>query len=193
MLVLSTDNPHKLKEIREILGADEILSKSQYGAPEGEIVEDAPTLEGNAKIKVAAIPLKDPGDIIIGDDTGLFVDALDGRPGVHTARFAGEGATDGENRARLLEELQGVEDRRAHFKTVIAIAHGGGIHFVTGICRGTIATEERGERGFGYDSLFIPEGYDKTFAELPAQVKNTISHRARAMGELKSYLEERGE
>ena len=125
-------------------------------------------------------------DGVFADDTGLEIDALDGKPGVYTARWAGEPAA---NRRKALQELTDKPNRAAQFRTVVTLIDQTGIRQVDGIVRGRIATEERGDGGFGYDPVFIPEGYDKTFAELPAEIKNTISHRARAMSELKKLLQ----
>ena len=147
--------------------------------------ETAPTLEGNAIIKAVEVA-NFTGQWAIADDTGLLVDALGGEPGVRSARFAGEHATDAENRALLLSRMQGVVDRTARFRTVIALMHKGGeMHILRGECEGTIAAAERGGNGFGYDSVFVPsEGDGRTFAEMSPEEKDAISHRARALSGL---------
>jgi XTP/dITP diphosphohydrolase len=130
----------------------------------------------------------------LSDDTGLEVDALDGRPGVYSARYAGKNATYQDNVDKLLEELAGVEvkDRGAQFRTVVALVMGDQTHTFEGVCRGRILTEPLGEEGFGYDPVFQPEGYEQTFAELDAEIKNEISHRGRAMDQFINWLRERG-
>lgn len=177
-IILSTDNEHKLKEIRELVeGKFRVLSKTEAGYGDIHPVEDGDTLEANALIKIK--PLE--GEIVIGDDTGLFVHALKGRPGVYSARYAGEEGNDEKNREKLLREMEGIADRSAYFKTVIAVKRGEDTYTVEGICPGKISRSPRGEAGFGYDPLFIPEGYDKTFAEMTDEEKNAVSHRGRAL------------
>lgn len=200
-LVFASNNAHKLDEVRAMMPAGiEVLSLRDISF-EAEIEETGTTLEENSKIKAATVAafigerLKVKGERIDGvfaDDTGLEIDALDGRPGVYTARWAGEPAA---NRKKALAELKDKNDRSAQFRTVITLIKPSAISLqhsdiqVSGIVRGRIATEEYGEGGFGYDPIFIPEGYDKTFGELPAEVKNGISHRARAMQELVKIVE----
>ncbi|MCB2224582.1 MAG: RdgB/HAM1 family non-canonical purine NTP pyrophosphatase [Actinobacteria bacterium] len=153
-----------------------------------DVPETGATLEENALLKAAAV-VEATGHAAIADDTGLEVDALDGRPGVHTARFAGPDATYAENRARMLAELEGVADRAARFRTVVALACPGGVTVtVEGVLEGSIATSERGEHGFGYDPIFEVGG--RTLAEIPETEKNRISHRARALGALATLLAE---
>lgn len=177
-IILSTDNAHKLKEIRELVdGKFRVLTKTEAGYGDIHPVEDGDTLEVNAMKKIE--PLE--GEIVIGDDTGLFVSALQGRPGVYSARYAGEEGNDEKNREKLLREMEGKIDRSAYFKTVIAVKRGDEIYTVEGICPGHITESPRGEGGFGYDPLFIPEGYDKTFAEMADAEKNAVSHRGRAL------------
>lgn len=177
-IILSTDNAHKLKEIRELVdGKFHVLTKTEAGYGDIHPVEDGDTLEANAMKKIE--PLE--GEIVIGDDTGLFVNALLGRPGVYSARYAGEEGNDKKNREKLLREMEGKIDRSAYFKTVIAVKRGDEIYTVEGICPGHITQSPRGEGGFGYDPLFIPEGYDKTFAEMTDAEKNAVSHRGRAL------------
>ncbi|MFM2076853.1 MAG: hypothetical protein RJA49_743, partial [Actinomycetota bacterium] len=154
-------------------------------------VEDAGTLEGNARLKAAAICAA-TGMAAVSDDTGLFVDALDGAPGVDTAYYAGPDATYAENRAKLLAALAGVADRRCRFRTVVMVVWPDGTELaVDGVCEGAIATEERGERGFGFDPLFIPDDGDgRTFSEMSEAEKNTMSHRGRAFHALVQALSE---
>ena len=176
---------HKLDEVRRIIPSNiEVLSLSDIGF-EAEIEETGTTLEENSAIKAEAVYqwILDHGhcslDGVFADDTGLEIDALGGKPGVYTARWAGEPAA---NRKKALSELQGKTDRGAQFRTVITLIKVNGERLaVSGIVRGRIAEEEYGNGGFGYDPVFIPEGYDKTFGELPAEIKNSISHRARAL------------
>ncbi len=191
-IVLATRNPGKVYEMRTVLSGlpVELVSAADMdGAP--VVVEDAETLEENAAMKARA--LHDHTEMAsLADDTGLEVRALDGRPGVRSARYAGELADDAANRRRLLRELADATDREARFRTVIAfVDRQGGIHYFEGMCSGTIISEERGGGGFGYDSIFMPEGMDRTFAELPADEKNAISHRGRALRQLTAYLRER--
>lgn len=189
-LVFATNNAHKLDEIRNILaGRYEILSLADIDC-HGDIPETADTLEGNALIKAHFVS-DHYGYDCFADDTGLEVRALGGRPGVHTARYAYPDRHDPEaNTARLLNELEGKSDRQAQFRTAIAYIHQGQEHVFEGIVRGTIATEKRGDQGFGYDPVFIPEGYGLTFAQLGTDIKNTISHRARAVMALCQFLAE---
>lgn len=191
-LILSTGNPHKVKEIKDILKdlPIEVLSKDEVGLESFEIEEDGDTLEENAIKKAKALKEMVNG-MVIADDTGLFVDYLNGQPGVNSARYSGPDANSERNREKLLRELEGVpmDKRSAVFKTVIALAtEDGEIRTVIGECKGHISFELRGDSGFGYDPLFIVDGYDKTFAELGDDIKNTISHRARALDRLKNEL-----
>ena len=198
-LVFASNNDHKLSEVRQIMPPSvEVLSLRDIGF-EAEIDETGSTLEANSRIKAETVSDWISGkrsslsdiDGVFADDTGLEIDALRGAPGVYTARWAGEPAA---NRAKALRELDGNENRGCQFRTVITLirfsADGGqpSVSQVEGVVRGRIATAEYGEGGFGYDPLFIPEGYDRTFAELPASVKNSISHRARALKELVKLL-----
>jgi XTP/dITP diphosphohydrolase len=191
-LILSTGNPDKIREIKHILKdlPIDVLSKEDLELENFEVKEDGKTLEENAIKKATALREKTRG-IVIADDTGLFVDYLKGAPGVYSSRYAGENATYKENNIKLLEELKGVplEKREAYFKTIIAlITENGDIRTLAGECRGTIGFEPKGDKGFGYDPLFIVDGYDKTFAELGEEIKNKISHRAKALGELKREI-----
>ena len=195
-LVFASNNAHKLSEVRAIMPAGvEILSLHEVGF-ESEIEENGTTLEQNSAIKAEAVYQWINDQMVNGqmvnvfgvfaDDTGLEIDALGGKPGVYTARWAGEPAA---NRKKALAELADKEDRSAQFRTVITLIKMSGERIVvSGIVRGRIAEEEYGEGGFGYDPVFIPEGYDKTFGELPAEIKNHISHRARALQALVKAL-----
>lgn len=192
-LVFATNNPHKLEEIRAILGSKlEILSLADIGC-NADIPETAETLEGNALIKAHYVYDNYKLDCF-ADDTGLEVDALHGLPGVHTARYAYPDRHDPEaNMIKLLEALRENNDRNARFRTVIALIEKGKEHLFEGVVEGVIAREKSGTQGFGYDPVFIPEGNSKTFAELGEDIKNTISHRARAVQKLAEYLASRHE
>ena len=219
-LVFASNNKHKLEEVRAMMPAGiEVLSLKDIGF-EAEIEETGETLEENSAIKARAVAdfindgmsatasLNDGMmiDGVFADDTGLEIDALGGKPGVYTARwYLMNDANDGmsaakplndemmifkANRAKALRELEGKADRGAQFRTVITLIKGSESIQVEGVVRGEIAKEEYGEGGFGYDPVFIPEGYDKTFGELPAEVKNSISHRARALAALVQVLQQ---
>lgn len=178
-LVCATANPHKVAEIAGILrGLVDLLPRP---ADVPDVVEDAGTLAGNARLKAAAICAA-TGLPAVADDTGLFVDALDGEPGVETAYYAGPQATYAENRAKMLQVLQSVDNRRASFRTIVMVVYPDGSELqVEGVCPGSIATEERGDRGFGFDPLFIPDDGDgRTFSLMTDDEKNAISHRGRA-------------
>lgn len=153
-----------------------------------EIAETAATIEGNALLKAKAIAGKFDTNCF-ADDSGLLVDALNGAPGVYSARYAGEQKNDRDNIDKLLRELQGQENRKAHFKTVMALVLNGKEYLFEGIVNGTIITELRGSNGFGYDPVFMPDGYSKTFAEMSLEEKNTISHRKIALKKLLDFLE----
>ena len=192
-LVFATNNPHKLEEIRAILGSKlEILSLADIGC-DADIPETAETLEGNALIKAHYVYDNYKLDCF-ADDTGLEVDALHGLPGVHTARYAYPDRHDPEaNMIKLLEALRENNDRNARFRTVIALIKKGKEHLFEGVVEGVIAREKSGTQGFGYDPVFIPEGNSNTVAELGEDIKNTISHRARAVQKLAEYLASRHE
>lgn len=194
-IVLASRNKHKIKELRSTLAPLGIKLKSSDDFPElEEVVEDKSTLEGNA-LKKARYFYNETGLPALSDDTGLEVDALDGRPGVYSARYAGESATYQDNTDKLLDELSGVnmENRSAQFRTVAALVTDDETYTFEGICRGTILKEERGDKGFGYDPVFRPEGYEQTFAELDAEIKNKISHRGKAIEKLKDFLNKKGD
>ncbi len=191
-LVLSTGNIHKVEEIKKILEdlPLEVVSMNDLGLAEIEIEENGKTLEENA-IKKAISLAEKLENIVIADDSGLFVEYLNEEPGVHSARYSGTNATDEKNNIKLLYRLDGVpmEKRRALFKTVIAlVTEKKDIITVTGECRGYIGFEPKGKGGFGYDPLFVVEGYDRTFAELGEEIKNKISHRAKALEKLKEEI-----
>ena len=186
-LVFATHNAHKVDEVRAILPASvELVGPAALGCHD-EIPETGETLRDNALQKVQYIHDRFGVDCF-ADDTGLEVEALDGAPGVYSARYAGEPADFAKNRAKLLSALAGISNRRAQFRTVVSLILNDKTYFFEGIVTGRIIAEERGVGGFGYDSVFVPDGYDKTFAELPAAVKNSISHRARAMEQLNNFL-----
>lgn len=191
-LILSTGNPHKVVEIKDILKElpIEVLSKDDLGFKEFDVEEDGKTLEENAIKKAKELKKKVEG-MVMADDTGLFVDYLGEEPGIKSARYSGPTATDEKNRIKLLHELEGVpmEKRNATFKTVIAlITEDHRTITVYGQCKGYIGFEEKGDSGFGYDPIFIIEGYGKTFAELGEDIKNKISHRAKALDNLKNEI-----
>ncbi len=187
-LVFATNNQHKLDEVRQITApyGIEIVSLADIHCEE-EIPETAETLEGNAWQKAHFVQ-ENYGMDCFADDTGLEVEVLDNAPGVYSARYAGLGHDSEANMQKLLGELAGKENRKARFRTVIALTLGGEEHTFEGIVTGQITTEKRGEKGFGYDPIFIPDGYDKTFAELGDETKNQISHRARAVSKLGKFL-----
>lgn len=187
-IVVATNNAHKLTEIRAIIGNEiELLTLADINCFD-DIPETAETLEGNALQKARYIYEKYGCDCF-ADDTGLEVTALNGGPGVHTARYAYPDRHDPKaNTEKLLRELEGVADRSAQFRTVVALILNGKEHLFEGIVRGTIPTEERGTEGFGYDPVFAPEELGKTFAEVGPDVKNEVSHRARAVKKLAAFL-----
>jgi XTP/dITP diphosphohydrolase len=189
-LVSASANPHKVAEIAALLAGLVDLVPRPADVP--EVVEDAGTLEGNARLKATAI-CSATGCAAVSDDTGLFVDALDGGPGVDTAYYAGPTATYAQNRAKLLDALRGITDRRARFRTVVMVVRPDGSELVVeGVCEGTIAAEERGERGFGFDPLFVPaDGDGRTFSEMSEAEKNSMSHRGRAFTALVDALRAR--
>lgn len=193
-IVFATNNEHKLTEVRSILGDEiEVLSLSDIGCHD-DIPETQDTLEGNAAQKAHYIYRKYGLDCF-ADDTGLEVEALNGEPGVLTARYAGGEGHDSEaNMTKLLKNMEGVDNRSARFRTIICLIEslcGGAVtkvRYFQGIVNGNIVKERRGGEGFGYDPIFQPDGYDKTFAELGNEVKNGISHRAKAVEALAEYL-----
>ena len=186
-LVVATNNAHKLEEISAILGNEmELLSLKDIHC-NADIPETADTLEGNARQKAMYIH-ENYGMDCFAYDTGLEVEALNGAPGVFSARYAGDGHDSEANMQKLLKELEGKENRKAQFRTAICLIMEGKEYLFEGIVKGHIIEEKRGGAGFGYDPIFVPEGYDQTFAELGNDVKNTISHRARAVEKLCTFL-----
>ena len=186
-IVFATNNKNKLQEMRELMeGLYEVLSLSDIGCHE-DIVEDADTIEGNARIKADYVADKYHVDCF-SDDSGLFVEALDGAPGVYSARYAGEHCSYQDNVDKMLAAMKGKTNRKAAFRTCIALNLNGQHHLFEGRCDGQITENQRGSEGFGYDPIFQPEGYDQTFAEMGHEVKNAISHRARATQQLIAFL-----
>ena len=188
-LVFATNNAHKLEEVAAILGDQvELLSLNDIGC-QADIPETAETLEGNALLKSSYI-YKNYHLDCFADDTGLEVEALNGAPGVYSARYAGgEGHDAQANMLKLLHELDGKENRKAQFRTAISLILDGKEYFFEGVIKGEIIKEKRGDSGFGYDPVFMPEGYDRTFAELGNDIKNQISHRALAVPKLCEFLQ----
>ena len=186
-IIFATNNAHKLSEVQAVLGeAFELVTPRMCGVEE-DIPETAETLEGNASQKAHYLYEKTGLDCF-ADDTGLEVEALGGAPGVHSARYATDGHDFAANNRLLLKNLEGKENRRARFRTVISLIDGGEEHLFEGIVEGHIIDHESGEEGFGYDPLFVPEGFDRTFAEMSAEEKNAVSHRGRAVRKLVAYL-----
>ena len=188
-LVLATRNPGKVAELAARLDGVDLVPAADLGAP--EVVEDADTLRGNAEKKARAL-YDHTGLPSLADDTGLEVDALDGAPGVWSARFAGPGADDAANRRLLLDRLGDTPDRAARFRTVLAYADDAGVRFFDGVCEGAITEAEAGTGGFGYDAVFEPaEGDGRTFAQMDTGEKNAISHRGRALDAFARWLSTR--
>ena len=189
-LVFATNNKHKLEEVRAIVGDRvEILSLNDIDCYD-DIPETADTLQGNALIKARYIHEKYNVDCF-ADDTGLEVEALNGEPGVYSARYAGEECDSQANMHKLLENLTGENNRKAQFRTVIALIIKGEEKLFNGIVKGKISREKMGNSGFGYDPIFIPEGFSQSFAQMSSEMKNSISHRYRATEQLSNYLKER--
>ena len=197
-LVFASNNTHKLEEVRQILPAYvDVISLKELGFSR-EIEETGETLEANSSLKAQVVwewvcenGLSDRIDGVFADDTGLEIAALGGAPGVRTARWAGDEACDVNNRQKALRELQGQEDRSARFRTVVSLITASEEQQVEGVVHGRIALQEEGDGGFGYDPIFVPEGYEKTFASLSAEEKNAISHRGRAMEKLCKILKDK--
>lgn len=186
ILILATNNLHKVEEIRSIIAEKIVLKTLSDIGFKGEIPEDFETLQENAAQKAMYIHNK-YGKDCFADDTGLEIEALNGAPGVYSARYAGEKCNFEDNIFLVLEKLKGETNRRAKFRTVIALAMQGKVTFFEGAISGHITCEKRGTMGFGYDPIFIPDGYSITFAEMNAAEKNRISHRARALEEFSRY------
>ena len=188
-IVFATNNAHKLSEVAQVVGDKfELVTLRECGITE-DIPENEPTLEGNALVKARYVYSR-TGLNCFADDTGLEVDALNGEPGVRSARYATDGHDDEANKRLLLERMQGVENRAAQFRTAVALIVDGKEYLFEGIVRGDIACEEHGAGGFGYDPLFLPEGGALTFAEMSAEAKNEISHRGRAVRKLAEFLKD---
>lgn len=193
-IILSSGNQHKINELKTILSEFdlEVISKNDIGYSDFEVVEDGNTLEENS-LKKAIELWRKTGDIVIADDTGLFVEFLNGEPGVYSARYSGENATYDDNNKLLLKKLENVpaEKRKAYFKTVVSIIDSKGNKFnVEGICEGAIGFEPVGDNGFGYDPIFIVNDINKTFAQMTDSEKNIYSHRGKAVRNLKSIIGE---
>ncbi|MCK9424164.1 MAG: RdgB/HAM1 family non-canonical purine NTP pyrophosphatase [Bacteroidales bacterium] len=188
-LLFATNNQHKLREVREIMGNDfRILGLKDINF-DSEIPETSETLSGNAAQKALFIYEKTSMDCF-ADDTGLEVDALQGRPGVYSARYAGEGCRFDDNIEKILRELNGIENRKARFCCVVCLIIDGKEHLFEGGVNGVITKERKGKDGFGYDPVFLPDGHHQTFAEMPAYLKNGISHRGRALFKMLRFLKE---
>lgn len=186
-LVFATNNKHKLEEISHLLeGEAEIGSLAEIGCQE-DIPEDHDTLEENALQKARYIK-EHYGYDCFADDTGLEIEALDKRPGVYSARYAGPGHDSEANMKKLLREMEGMENRKARFRTVIALILDGKEYLFEGIVNGQITKDKRGTSGFGYDPIFMPDNHTETFAEMGNDIKNTISHRAEAVKKLSAFL-----
>ncbi len=186
-ICFATHNAHKLSEVRRILGSDfEIVGLDDLGCNE-EIPETGATLEENSLIKAKYVSETYKVDCF-ADDSGLEVEVLDGAPGVYSARFAGEPSDSDANNALLLSKLEGIDDRKAQFRTVITLIQGTDVKQFEGAATGQITKENKGHKGFGYDPIFVPDGHEITFAEMTADEKNAISHRGKAMAKLVSFL-----
>jgi XTP/dITP diphosphohydrolase len=186
-LVFATHNANKLEEVRLLLPKDiRLISLDDLGCHE-DIPETGTTLEANAQLKADYITER-YGISCFADDTGLIIDALNGAPGVHSARFAGTERDSDKNMEKVLNELKNISTRTSRFKTVIALNLYSKRVLFEGVIEGTITTEKKGARGFGYDPIFIPKGYHQTFAQLPLEIKNQISHRGKALQKLITYL-----
>ncbi len=191
-LVAATRNPGKMRELRDLLTdlPMSIRSLDDYAVTE-DVEETGSTFIANAELKASAYALL-TGEMVLSDDSGLAVVALGGAPGILSARYAGTDASDAERIAKLLGELNGADDRRGHFVCAIAVADRRGkiLRSVEGICRGTIATEPRGDNGFGYDPVFVPDGFNTSFGEISDSIKSRISHRAAASRQILRFFEE---
>ena len=186
-IVFATHNAHKVSEVPAVLGSEyQLVTATEAGITE-EIPETQPTIEGNA-LQKARYVYEHTGLNCFADDTGLEVEALNGAPGVYSARYAGEHVSYADNNVLLLKNLAGCENRKARFRTVIALIVDGKEYLFEGRVEGAIATEPHGEGGFGYDPLFVPEGSQLTFAEMSSEAKNKISHRGRAVAKLVAFL-----
>lgn len=187
-LVFATHNLHKLEEVKTLLNSTITLLSLDDINYKDEIEENETTLQGNALIKARTI-FNSMQENCFADDSGLLVDALNGEPGVYSARYAGNQKNGDDNMNKLLTQLKGVHNRKAHFKTVLALILDEKEYLFEGIVHGVIAHEKKGTQGFGYDPIFIPNGYSKTFAELTSSEKSTISHRSIALKKLITFLQ----
>ncbi|PWV50436.1 RdgB/HAM1 family non-canonical purine NTP pyrophosphatase [Chitinophaga sp. S165] len=188
-LVFATNNENKVKEIRSMLGDHFSIITLKEAGIDIDIPEPHDTLEDNAREKSTVI-YEMTGKDCFSEDTGLEIDVLDGAPGVLSARYAGEQKLSEDNITRVLQEMDGKENRQAHFRTVISLILDGKEYQFTGVCPGTILTEKRGGKGFGYDPIFVPNGSDKAFAEMDMAGKNHFSHRAKALQQLITFLKD---
>ncbi len=188
-ILFATNNAHKLAEVQAVLGDSYTLVTPRDCGVTEEIPETQPTLEGNA-LQKARYLYERTGLDCFADDTGLEVEALGGAPGVHSARYATDGHDFAANNRLLLRNLAGEENRRARFRTVVALILGGREYLFEGVVEGQIIDRETGHEGFGYDPLFRPDGYDRTFAQMTTEEKNAVSHRARAVRKLAAFLHE---
>jgi XTP/dITP diphosphohydrolase len=186
-ICFATNNLHKIEEVQALLPANFVLqSLSEIGCKE-ELTETQKTLQGNA-LQKAKYVAENYGVSCFADDTGLEIEALQGEPGVYSARYAGEERNSLKNIELVLQKMKGVTQRDAQFRTIIALILQDKVHYFEGVVKGTITHEPRGTQGFGYDPIFMPEGYDKTFAEMTLQQKNSLSHRAKAIQQLVKFL-----
>lgn len=191
-LLFATGNPHKVQEMQQILdGRYRLLSLADIGCGE-DIPETADTFEGNALLKARYVAQHYHTDCF-AEDTGLEVEALNGAPGVYSARYAGEEKDPSANLRLVLAKMEGVANRRARFRTVIALLLNGHEYLFEGCAEGHLSEAPRGEGGFGYDPVFVPEGYSHTFAEMPSEAKHAISHRGKAVAKLLHFLTSEGE
>ncbi len=187
-LVFATNNAHKLREVREIIGGGILIRSLKEIGFDVEIPETQETIEGNARQK-ARFVFDQTGLDCFADDTGLEIDVLDGRPGVYSARYAGEQCSFEDNIVKVLEEMGSTSNRSARFRCVVCLIVKGEEHLFEGKVEGTIIEEKRGHEGFGYDPVFLPDGYKQTFSEMPAYLKNGISHRGKAITRMNRFLE----
>ena len=186
-IIVATKNKGKIKEIKKILGDHNVMSQAEIGV-DIDVEENGTTFAENAMLKAVAVS-GHTNCAVIADDSGIEVDALNGAPGIYSARYCGEDATDEDRVVKLLEEVENAETRGAQFACAIAlILPDGEKHIFEGIVRGTLDFEPKGENGFGYDPIFIPDGYDKTFGQLDSSIKDEISHRATALKALADFL-----
>lgn len=188
-LLFASNNIHKLSEIRDICGNEIVVKGLADIGMKDEIPEDHDTLEGNASQKAWYVYNKTGLDCF-ADDTGLFIDALEGRPGVYSARYAGEGCTFDDNVRKVLDEMKDLTNRNASFRCVVCLIMKGKEYLFEGVVSGIILKESQGTGGFGYDPVFLPSGQKRTFSEMPAYLKNGISHRAKAVGKMLRFLKQ---